>query len=46
MLHIIQDKLNNPSPDDPFEPEIAGVSVQLVDSLVAEDNPDLASASS
>lgn len=27
VLHIIQDKLNNPSPDDPFEPEIAGVGV-------------------
>ena len=25
VLHIIQDKLNNPSPDDPFEPEIAGL---------------------
>ncbi|TFK27391.1 UBC-like protein [Coprinopsis marcescibilis] len=25
VLHIIQDKLNNPSPDDPFEPAIAGV---------------------
>ena len=26
VLSTIQDKLNNPSPDDPFEPEIAAVS--------------------
>ncbi|KAF9036677.1 ubiquitin-conjugating enzyme [Panaeolus papilionaceus] len=25
VLLIIQDKLNNPSPDDPFEPEIAAI---------------------
>ncbi|EAU88233.1 hypothetical protein CC1G_03905 [Coprinopsis cinerea okayama7 len=25
VLHIIQDKLNNPSPDDPFEPDIAAL---------------------
>lgn len=25
MLAIIQEKVNNPSPDDPFEPEIAAV---------------------
>ena len=25
VLSVIQDKLNNPSPDDPFEPEIANV---------------------
>lgn len=25
MLAIIQEKLNNPSPDDPFEPDIAVV---------------------
>ncbi|KAI0637389.1 ubiquitin-conjugating enzyme [Trametes polyzona] len=26
VLSTIQDKLNNPSPDDPFEPDIAAVS--------------------
>lgn len=26
MLSTILDKVNNPSPDDPFEPEIAAVS--------------------
>jgi hypothetical protein len=25
VLSIIQEKLNNPSPDDPFEPDIAVV---------------------
>ncbi|EPT06237.1 hypothetical protein FOMPIDRAFT_1138490 [Fomitopsis schrenkii] len=25
VLAIIQEKINNPSPDDPFEPEIAGL---------------------
>jgi hypothetical protein len=25
VLAVIQEKLNNPSPDDPFEPEIAAV---------------------
>jgi hypothetical protein len=25
VLAIIQEKVNNPSPDDPFEPEIAAV---------------------
>ena len=27
VLAIIQEKVNNPSPDDPFEPEIAAVCV-------------------
>jgi hypothetical protein len=27
VLSIIQEKVNNPSPDDPFEPDIAAVSV-------------------
>ena len=26
VLSVIQEKVNNPSADDPFEPEIAGVS--------------------
>jgi hypothetical protein len=26
VLSVIQEKLNNPSVDDPFEPEIAAVS--------------------
>jgi ubiquitin-conjugating enzyme E2 D/E len=25
VLSIIQEKVNNPTPDDPFEPEIAAV---------------------
>ncbi|KAF8531653.1 ubiquitin-conjugating enzyme [Gautieria morchelliformis] len=25
ILHTVQDKLNNPSPEDPFEPEIAAL---------------------
>lgn len=29
VLAIIQEKVNNPSPDDPFEPEIAAVSLTL-----------------
>ena len=29
VLAIIQEKLNNPSPDDPFEPEIAAVCSPL-----------------
>lgn len=24
-MHTVQDKLNNPSPEDPFEPEVAAV---------------------
>jgi hypothetical protein len=28
VLSVIQEKVNNPSADDPFEPEIAAVSVQ------------------
>jgi hypothetical protein len=27
VLSVIQEKVNNPSADDPFEPEIAAVSV-------------------
>ena len=39
MLAIIQEKVNNPSPDDPFEPEIATVRLTfapfvLVSSIV------------
>ena len=30
VLSTIQDKVNNPSPDDPFEPEIAAVSAALL----------------
>lgn len=26
VLTVIQEKVNNPSPDDPFEPDIAAVS--------------------
>lgn len=26
VLNVIQEKVNNPSPDDPFEPDIAAVS--------------------
>jgi len=29
VLTIIQEKLNNPSADDPFEPDIAAVSLFL-----------------
>ena len=28
VLSVVQEKLNNPSVDDPFEPDIAAVSVQ------------------
>ncbi len=28
VLSVIQEKLNNPSVDDPFEPDIAAVSGQ------------------
>lgn len=30
VLATIQDKVNNPSPDDPFEPEIAAVRISGV----------------
>ena len=30
VLSTIQDKLNNPSPDDPFEPDIAAVSAAQI----------------
>ena len=33
VLAIIQEKVNNPSPDDPFEPEIAAVSSLYVRSF-------------
>ena len=36
MLAIIQEKVNNPSPDDPFEPEIAAVCVVYRCILAAE----------
>jgi ubiquitin-protein ligase len=29
VLSVIQEKVNNPSADDPFEPEIAAVSDQI-----------------
>lgn len=29
VLAIIQEKVNNPSPDDPFEPDIAAVSLYV-----------------
>jgi len=29
VLSIIQEKVNNPSPDDPFEPDIAAVGYLL-----------------
>jgi hypothetical protein len=32
VLHTVQDKLNNPSPEDPFEPEIAAVRTSLATS--------------
>ena len=38
VLSTIQDKLNNPSPDDPFEPDIAAVS--LLQSLLREEATD------
>ena len=38
VLSTIQDKLNNPSPDDPFEPDIAAVS--LPQSLLLEEATD------
>jgi len=28
VLSVVQEKVNNPSADDPFEPEIAAVSVR------------------
>jgi hypothetical protein len=30
VLVVIQEKVNNPSPDDPFEPEIAAVSFWIL----------------
>ncbi|CAA7265440.1 unnamed protein product [Cyclocybe aegerita] len=33
VLSIIQEKLNNPSPDDPFEPDIAASSLDTIDTL-------------
>jgi len=35
VLSIIQEKLNNPSADDPFEPEIAAVSLHILHRLFA-----------
>jgi hypothetical protein len=29
VLSIIQEKVNNPSPDDPFEPDIAAVCLYV-----------------
>src|SRR5271170_5049902 len=34
VLSIIQEKVNNPSPDDPFEPDIAAVSLYLTKHLI------------
>jgi hypothetical protein len=33
VLSIIQEKVNNPSPDDPFEPDIAAVLVLYMSRL-------------
>jgi serine/arginine repetitive matrix protein 2 len=30
VLSIVHEKLNNPSPDDPFEPEIAAVCSPVI----------------
>lgn len=35
VLRTIQDKLNNPSADDPFEPDIAAVSRERCQSMPA-----------
>jgi hypothetical protein len=41
VLAIVQEKLNNPSPDDPFEPEIASVSpAALIYEIVITDGVD------
>ena len=40
VLAIIQEKVNNPSPDDPFEPEIAAVSASRP-SLMCEMLPGI-----
>lgn len=37
VLAIIQEKVNNPSPDDPFEPEIAAVREVEPSSCRADD---------
>lgn len=37
MLAVIQEKVNNPSPDDPFEPEIAAVRFWVL--TVIDDDP-------
>jgi ubiquitin-conjugating enzyme E2 D/E len=41
VLVIIQEKLNNPSPDDPFEPEIAAVRRLLSPGLFLHLFPQL-----
>ena len=34
VLSVIQEKINNPSPDDPFEPDIAAVRHVVLISLI------------
>ena len=34
MLAVIQEKVNNPSSDDPFEPDIAAVSILVMNVIV------------
>ena len=34
VLSIVQEKVNNPSPDDPFEPDIAAVSLYVTKYLI------------
>jgi ubiquitin-conjugating enzyme E2 D/E len=38
VLAVIQEKVNNPSPDDPFEPEIAAVRIWVL--TVIDVNPN------
>jgi ubiquitin-conjugating enzyme E2 D/E len=35
VLAIVQEKVNNPSPDDPFEPDIAAVRLLFLSSVSA-----------
>jgi hypothetical protein len=34
VLAVIQEKVNNPSSDDPFEPDIAAVSILVMNVIV------------
>ena len=38
VLSIIQEKVNNPSPDDPFEPDIAAVILYMSRLLISGDD--------